>query len=253
VADAKVADAVVIARAVIAIVAIVADRFEKRQAAACHGDSAVVRRFRLMRARIIAAVAFATTCASMSTAHATPVDLEVGFGGVAPYQSAWRASTDYLGYGVGITRLSYEIDTAAMFVIPRDFGLGASALSIGPVLRGHWAHLYAPYAGVDPIDAVAAFTGVRQELRLLGFPRLYLWLDETLGGGSVGQPRGHSTSLAYGIRGGLAFNVGTDDISVRVLAGYSYSESFRVIAPGQGLFEWGGFVFGLEGYFRARH
>jgi hypothetical protein len=197
--------------------------------------------------------ALALACATFaSTASSAPVDVEAGLAVNTPVPSSYRNDVEALGYDVGLTRLAGEAEGRAAFFVHSDFGLGDDALSIGPVLRAHWAHLYSPYPGVASIDAWAGFAGVREQLFFLSYPRLFFWADETLGAGIVGADRGHGTSFAWGVRGGIGVELGSPSHGARLTFGYALSQSTQPVTNLTGTYDWGGFIFGLEGYFRAR-
>jgi hypothetical protein len=174
-------------------------------------------------------VLFATSVATEAAAR--PTELVVSAGIVSPTTSTYRTYAEILGYDRRGFRHVYEAETALLHGF-------TYWLSIGPVARFYYGDLSSPYEWS---------VGARAEVELFPSPRLFLWMDPSFGIGAVGD----KTVAFYGVRGGVGIGSTRSATGLRFRIGYGESPTFRDITSTTGPFNYGGFVFQLDGVFRV--
>lgn len=194
-------------------------------------------------ARLACGAAIAILLAT-SSAHASRTELLVAAGIVEPNESPYRTDAEALGYDRHALRQAYEGEVTLLRAV-------APWASLGPVARVFAGRLGAPYDGVEPISTVAGSIGVRGEIELYHWPRLFIWADPSIGVGSIGVANAHQTLSTWGMRGGIGVGSTPGAASLRFRMGFAYSPTFKGVTPDTGIFDFGGFVFLLEGAFRV--
>jgi hypothetical protein len=191
------------------------------------------------------ALACAILCALSRKASAAPIEPFVSGGIVTPTTSQYRSTAWQLGYDRGSPKVNFTAEGGVLFAIAFD-----NRLWIGPALRFDIGRIGAPYGGVDPIRTDAASIAVREELDVFRWPKILLWMDQSLGLGRIGTSAAHTTVPFWGLRFGLALRVGNQRPAMRLRFGYATEPTFSGIANG-GNYNFGGFVFVLDGVLRV--
>lgn len=180
-------------------------------------------------------------------ATATPTELVATFSGIQPASSTYRNAAQSLGYDHTATaRWIFEGELSALWPIAFE-----QRLMVGPLLRFDVGRLGAPYPGLEPIRTDSAFVGARQELILNRWPRIFLWLDESIGGGSIGLPGDHKLIGAFQVRGGVGLRIGNQRPAIRARIGYGFAPTFTNVTDAAGKYDFGGWVFSLDGALRV--
>ncbi|MEO7097081.1 MAG: hypothetical protein ABI175_27725, partial [Polyangiales bacterium] len=170
---------------------------------------------------------------------AMPIEPFVSAGILAPATSPYRGAAGQLGYERGDTKINFDAELGALFAIAFD-----NRLWIGPQLRFDIGRMGAPYGGIDPIRTDAASFAVREELQLFRWPKVLLWVDESLGLGRIGTSAAHTTVPFWGVRFGLALRIGNQRPAVRLRFGYAIAPTFSSVAAA-GRYDFGGFLFAI--------
>lgn len=173
-------------------------------------------------------------------AAARPTEVIVSAGIVSPAVSPYRTAAETLGYDRRGFRHVYEGEVALVQALTW-WG------SVGPLARFYYGDLASPYGGVPSIATYAGSLGVRGELELFPKPRLFVWFDPSFGVGRVGD----STVTTWGLRGGVGIGSVRDATAIRVRFGYAYAPTLKPVTAAAGDFNYGGFVFQIDGVFRA--
>jgi hypothetical protein len=202
---------------------------------------------RRWRARAcLSASVLASVLACEGAAEAKQVDLIGGFTFSPTSNSDYRTAADAYAYDTHGKSAQYEGELAAMF------GVGYHGwITVGPLVRGSFGRLGAPYGGVSPITTDAAFVAARAELAVLGYPRLFFWADAGLGLGWIGANGDHPALGVWEVRGGAAMRLGTDAGGARIRLGWGYSPTMSKVTPAAGRYDFGGFVLALDGVIRV--
>lgn len=173
-------------------------------------------------------------------AAARPTEVVVSAGILSPTPSTYRSTAETLGYDRRGFRHVYEGEVALLHALQWW-------ISIGPVARFYYGDLAPPYEGVPQITTMAGSVGARVEIDLFPYPRLFVWADPSLGIGEVGS----RTATFWGLRAGVGIGSTRDAASVRFRIGYATAPTFGVITDASGPFNFGGFMFQLDGVFRV--
>lgn len=182
--------------------------------------------------------------AAAAPAEAKQIDLIGGFTFSPTSKSDYRTAADALGYDTHGKSAQYEGELAA------TFGVGYHGwLTVGPLLRGSFGRLGAPYGGVSPVTTDAAFVAARAEAAVLGYPRLFFWADAGLGLSWIGTTD-HVVGGVWQVRGGAGMRLGTDAGGARLRFGYGTAPTFSKVT-GLGRYDFGGFVLALDGVIRV--
>jgi hypothetical protein len=161
---------------------------------------------------------------------------------VEPANSDYRSAAEQLGYDRRSIRQGYAIEGGTLFRI-------GSRFAVGPFARLHLSRFGAPYGGVDPIDVYAFSLAARAELAAVLYPRIFLWFEPTVGAGAF-VSTGHTTVGLYGARGGIGLaGPITKYFALRLRLGYSLEPSMKPVTANAGKFDFGGYVFALDGVF----
>jgi hypothetical protein len=91
----------------------------------------------------------------------------------------------------------------------------------------------------------------RAEVTFFDYPRLFVWLDPSIGVGRIGVPDAHATVYTFGLRGGLGIAGEIQKLILRFRVGYGVAPTFESVTATGGKFDFGGFVFAIDGGFRA--
>jgi hypothetical protein len=193
-------------------------------------------------------VAFAPliVCAATATeSTAAPIEPFVSAGIVAPKASPYRAAAQQLGYENGNTKFNFDAELGALFAVAWE-----NRVWVGPALRFDIGRMREPYTGMDPIRTDSASLAMREELQLFRWPKILLWVDESLGFGRIGTSDANKTVPFWGVRFGLALRIGNQRPAARLRFGYAIAPTFSSIAAG-GKYDFGGFVFAIDGVLRV--
>lgn len=171
---------------------------------------------------------------------ARPTEVVASAGILSPTPSVYRSTAETLGYDRRGFRYVYEGELALLQALPWG-------ISVGPLVRFYYGDLSSPYEGVPRIVTFAGSIGARVELDLNAYPRLFLWADPSIGVGQVGS----RTAGFWGFRGGVGLGSLRDAASLRFRIGYASAPTFRDITASTGPFNFGGFMFELDGVFRV--
>lgn len=185
------------------------------------------------------AIALAVLLWSASAA-ARPTEVVASAGILSPTPSPYRYNAEALGYDRRGFRHVYEGEIALMQSL-------AYFASLGPVARFYYGDLSPPYEGVPRIVTYAGSVGARFDLDLFPYPRLFLWADPSIGVGEIGS----KTVAFYGLRAGVGIGSERARSSVRFRFGYAWSPTFKPVTATSGDFNFGGFMFQLDGVFRV--
>jgi hypothetical protein len=177
-------------------------------------------------------------------ARAGRTEIVVGAGILSPGTSSYRYATEALGYDRRSFRLAYEVE--AGFVHAFNYWL-----SVGPLARVYMGKLGAPYDDVPSIATYGGSIAARVEADLFPWPRLFLWCDPSIGIGSIGIPDARMTVGFWGLRGGVGIGTAHDKTSLRFRIGYAYAPTFDSVTPWTGSFDYGGWLFQLDGVLRV--
>ena len=192
-----------------------------------------------------AALAIAMLCATARESSAAPIEPFVGFGIVAPTNSAYRGAAGQLGYDHGNTKFNFDGELGALFAVAFD-----NRLAIGPALRFDIGRMGAPYGGIDAIRTDAASLAAREELTLFRWPKIILWVDESLGVARIGTSNANRVLPLWGVHFGLGLRIGNQRPALRMRFGYGFSPTIGSVA-GDGKYDFGGFVFAIDGVLRV--
>jgi len=171
-------------------------------------------------------------------------EIVVGGGLVSPRVSEYRAVTEALGYDRRDVRVSWELEAGALHAV-------TYWLSLGPLARFQYATLDPPYTDVQPITTFGASIAARVEADLYPSPRLFVWADPSYGIGSVGVPDRRMSNTFWGVRGGIGLGTARGKASVRFRIGYAYSPTTDMLSQWAGTFDYGGWLFQLDGVLRV--
>ena len=198
-----------------------------------------------MRRLVSAALSIALLCALAPESTAAPIEPFVAFGIVAPGNSAYRGAAGQLGYDHGNTKFNFVGELGALFAVAFD-----NRLAIGPALRFDIGRMREPYGGIDPIRTDAASIAAREELTVFRWPRIFVWIDESLGVGRIGTANANKMFPLWGVHFGLGLRIGNQRPAVRMRFGYGFAPTFGSVA-GDGKYDFGGFVFTIDGVLRV--
>lgn len=196
----------------------------------------------MKRALALALAAGAIFAPAMARAGRTEVI--VGGGINSPTSSDYRNVTEALGYDRRSFRHGYEIEAGVL----HSFNYWLSA---GPLARVYIGSLGAPYEGVQPIGTYGAALAARVEADLFPWPRLFVWFDPSIGLGSIGVPGDRTTLTFWGMRGGVGIGTAREKASIRFRIGYGAAPTFDKVSPWTGNFDFGGWLFQLDGVLRV--
>jgi hypothetical protein len=177
-------------------------------------------------------------------AHAGRNEILVGAGINSPAASNYRYATEALGYDRRGFRLAYEVEAGVL----HSFNYW---LSVGPLARVFIGKLGPPYDGVPAIDTYGGSIAARIEADLFPWPRLFVWCDPSVGVGSIGVTGAHNAVGFWGLRGGIGLGSTRDKSSIRFRIGYAYAPTFNIVTPWTGTFDYGGWLFQLDGVIRV--
>lgn len=195
-----------------------------------------------MRWSVLALTLGATSLPAI--AHAGRTEVIVGVGIISPATSDYRNVTEALGYDRRGFRLAYEVEFGALHAFNYW-------LSVGPLARVFIGKLGAPYDALPSIQTYGGSIAARFEADLFPLPRLFLWADPSIGVGSIGIPDARNSVGFWGLRAGVGIGTGRERASVRFRVGYAYSPSFDKVTPWTGNFDFGGWLFQLDGVLRV--
>ncbi len=194
-----------------------------------------------------ALLALLAICACARPASARPTEAIVSIGILAPSRQYpdFRSNTEALGYDRhSRLKLSYEVEVGGLQSL-------TYWLSVGPIVRGYFGRMGAPYDGVPPISTNAGTIGARVEMDLFPWPRLLFWAEPSIGAGQIGTSESKTTVGLWGIRGGFGIGSARDKASLRFRLGYSWAPTFQAVTPVSGTFNWGGFSLQIDGVLRV--
>lgn len=178
-------------------------------------------------------------------AHAARSEIVVSAGMIAPATSDYRFSAEVLGYGRRNIRSNGEAELGFL-VSPIPW------LSLGPLARLHAGSMGSPYGGVPAIETWGGSLAARAEVDVFTWPRLFLWLDPSLGLGSIGVPNARKTVVFPGFRAGIGVGMAhKSNYAVRVRAGWAYAPTLTKVTETSGTYDFGGFVLQLDGVFHV--
>jgi hypothetical protein len=195
-----------------------------------------------MRALALAVVL--GTISAPAVAHAGRTEVIIGGGINSPRPSDYRNATEALGYDRRNFRHGYEIEAGVLHAF--NYWLSA-----GPLARVYLGSLAGPYDDVPWIRTNSAAIAARVEADLFPWPRLFLWADPSIGVGWIGVPGEEMTRGFWGFRAGVGIGSAREKASVRFRIGYSYAPTFNKVTPWTGTFDWGGWLFQLDGVLRV--
>jgi hypothetical protein len=175
-----------------------------------------------------------------ATASARPTEVVATVGILSPTPSTYRYNAEALGYDRRGFRHVYEAEIALM----QSFSWW---LSVGPVARFYYGDLSSPYDGVPSIATYAGSLGARTEVDLFPRPRLFLWMDPSVGVGKIGS---NSVAL-WGVRGGVGIGSVRSATALRFRFGWGSAPTFQPVTATSGDFNFGGFMFQLDGVLRV--
>ncbi len=192
-----------------------------------------------MRALVaLTALLFATSFPA--SAEARPTEVIASAGIVSPTTSPYRYAAEYVGYDRRGFRHVYEAEALLLHQV-------TWWLSLGPLARFYYGDLDSPYKAVPSIATYAGSVGARAEFDLFPSPRLFLWTDPSIGVGAVGD----KTVAFWGLRGGVGIATTRDATGLRFRIGYGEAPTFGSVTASGGAFNYGGFIFQLDGVFRV--
>lgn len=192
-----------------------------------------------MRALVgLSALLFATSLPGRGAARPTEIIASAGI--VSPTTSPYRYSAEFLGYDRRGFRHVYEAEALLVHQV-------AWWLSIGPLARFYYGDLDSPYRPIPSIPTYAGSVGARAEFDLFPSPRLFLWTDPSFGIGAVGD----KTVAFWGFRGGVGIGSARGATGLRFRIGYGEAPTFGSVTASGGPFNYGGFIFQLDGVFRV--
>lgn len=171
---------------------------------------------------------------------ARPTEIIASAGIVSPATSQYRSAAETLGYDRRGFRHVYEGELGVVHSF-------AWWLSVGPVARFYYGDLASPYEPVPAIGIYAASLAARAEVELFPSPRLFLWADPSFGVGVVGD----RTVSLWGLRGGIGIGTARGVGGLRFRMGYGEAPTFANVTPNTGTFNYGGFIFMLDGVLRV--
>jgi hypothetical protein len=196
----------------------------------------------------LAIAVLSTVMFASGAASAKNVEVVASFATMVPAHSPYRTAANGLGYAdEGMTN-GWEGEVGALFGVAYH-----DLVSVGPVLRIGVDRMQSRYGGLESIAADSGFAGLREEVTVFYWPRFFVWADESIGLGSVGTPGARVTLGAYGLRGGLGLRVGGEKIGARFRIGYSYAPTFVRVTDPTGGYDFGGFMFAIDGVIRVAH
>jgi hypothetical protein len=194
--------------------------------------------------RLAVLVLAASALAAPATARAGRTEIIVGGGLVSPGTSDYRYQTEALGYDRRSFRLGYEVEVGALRALNYW-------LSVGPLARVYIGKLGAPYDDVPPIRTYGASLAARVEADLFPRPRIFLWADPSIGKGWIG-PEGNIMSRGFwGVRAGVGIGTVREQWSVRFRIGWAYAPTHDKVTPWTGPFDFGGWLFQIDGVLRV--
>jgi hypothetical protein len=161
---------------------------------------------------------------------------------IEPANSDYRSAAEQLGYDRRSIRQGYAIEGGTLFRL-------GSRFAVGPFARLHLSRFGAPYGGVDPIDVYAFSLAARAELAAVLYPRIFLWFEPRVGAAAF-VSSGHTSVGFYGLGGGVGLaGPITKSFALRLRLGYSLEPSLKPVTPNGGNFDFGGYLFALDGVF----
>lgn len=175
-----------------------------------------------------------------TAAGARPSEVVVSAGIVSPTTSPYRSAAETLGYDRRGFRHVYEAEAGYL----HSFNWWLSA---GPLARFYYGDLSSPYEPVPSITTYAGSIAARGEIELFPRPRLFVWADPSFGVGRVAD----KTVAFWGLRGGVGFGYARGGNGLRFRIGYGEAPTLKPVTANTGAFNWGGFVFQLDGVFRV--
>jgi len=179
-----------------------------------------------------------------ATAHAGRTEVIVGGGIVAPRPSDYRNVAEQLGYDRRAARLAYELEGGVLYSLNDRF-------SVGPVARFHYGELDAPYDELPSIGTYGVSLAARGEAELFPRPRIFLWAEPSYGRGWIGIPDARIANSFWGVRGGVGLGTSRDTAGLRFRLGYAYAPTTDLLSQWTGSFDWGGWVFQIDGVLRV--
>ncbi len=165
---------------------------------------------------------------------------------IAPSNSDYRSAAYLLGYDAHKNRFSWEAEAGVL----RPVAWGGR-FAIGGLLRADIGRLGAPYDGVEPIRTDALFLAVRQELVLVGWPRIFLYADEGFGLARFGVSGSHRLVATPAVRGGFGLRIGNQPTAARLRIGYAWAPTLANVSAEGGKYDFGGWIFSLDGVLRV--
>jgi hypothetical protein len=179
-----------------------------------------------------------------ATAHAGRTEVVGSLGIIAPRPSPYRDNVERLGYDRKDYRNAFVVEFGAL----RSLNYW---LSVGPFLRFDYSTLDAPYDAIPSIRSYAVSIAARVEADLFPWPRLFVWADPSYGHGWIGVPDAVVARGLWGVRGGIGIGMARDKQSLRFRIGYAYAPTTRPVSDWLGDFDYGGWLFQLDGVFRV--
>ncbi len=181
-----------------------------------------------------------------AASHTHSMEVVASLGTLLPSHSPFRSASVALGYDDEGVINAYEAEaTVQLPVAWRD------RISIGPIARYQYDRLHARYGGLDPIANDSAWLGAREEAVVYDWPRFFVWADQTLGIASIGPSGSRTTIGAWGVRGGIGVRVFSDTIGARFRLGFAYAPSMARVTDPTGGYDYGGFMFAIDGVLRV--
>lgn len=190
--------------------------------------------------RFCLGVAAALLALLPASAGAARSEVYASAGIIAPSRSDYRFNAEILGYDRGSVRTDFVTEAGYLRAVNWW-------LTVGPVARVYVGRLSSPYDGVPPIDLWAASVAARVEADLYPWPRLFVWADPSIGLGSIGAPDARRTVTTWGLQGGFGVGTSREKSGVRFRVGWGYAPTFGAVTPLAGSFDYGGFMFMLDG------
>jgi len=176
------------------------------------------------------------------------VEVEASLATIVPAGSPYRTALKRLGYADEGLNNGYEGEAAAQFAIGYH-----DLVSIGPVARLGFNRMKSRYEDLAVISADYGSLGIREEFIVFWYPRFFLWADQSFGIGSIGPSGSRRAYATFAGRGGLGLRVFNDSIGVRFRIGYSFSPTLVRVTDPTGGYDFGGFVFSIDGVIRVAH
>jgi hypothetical protein len=172
-----------------------------------------------------------------------PTEIVASFGLNAPTPSRFRTAAEELGYDRRGLRHVYEGEVGALHS-------PAWWLSVGPVVRGAFGRLGAPYDGVAPIDLAAGTLGARVEAEIFPWPRFFVWMEPSIGVARIAIDQSSKSVGLWQVRGGFGVATARDFASARFRIGWGTGPTFREIGDA-GVLDFGGVLFLFDGVIRV--